>query len=132
VKQKLANSAERDVKELLSYLEQRGQQLAERAVEKLKARGDREAQDLAEIIRAQRKTIADAIKRFETDRQLVLSFKDPMEISQLEADHRHWEKRLKLSEEELSREPARIRDSYVVKARRIEPVGLVYLWPISG
>ena len=43
-----------------------------------------------------------------------------------------WEKRLKASEEELRREPARIRESYVVKARRIEPVGLVYLWPISG
>jgi len=55
-----------------------------------------------------------------------------MEVSQLEADHRHWEKRLKASEEELRREPGRIRESYVVKARRIEPVGLVYLWPISG
>ena len=55
-----------------------------------------------------------------------------MEVSQLEADHRHWERRLKLSEDELRREPARIREGYVVKARRIEPVGLVYLWPISG
>jgi len=132
VKHKLANSAERDVKELLSYLEERSERLANRAIEKLKARGDKEAQDLAEIIQAQRKRIADAIKRFETDRQLVLSFKDPMEVSQLEADHRHWEKRLKLSDDELSREPTRIRESYSVKAQRIEPVGLIYLWPISG
>jgi len=120
------------VKELLSYLEERSERLANRAIEKLKARGDKEAQDLAEIIQAQRKRIADAIKRFETDRQLVLSFKDPMEVSQLEADHRHWEKRLKLSDDELSREPTRIRESYSVKAQRIEPVGLIYLWPISG
>jgi SNF2 family DNA or RNA helicase/plasmid stabilization system protein ParE len=132
VKHKLANSAERDVKELLDYLEQRAERLATRAIEKLKARGEKEAQDLAEIIQAQRKRIADAVRKFETDRQLGLSFKDPMEVSQLEADHRHWEKRLKLSEEELNREPARIRESYLVKARRIEPVGLVYLWPISG
>jgi len=132
VKHRLAHSAERDVRELLDYLQHRAERLAARANEKLKARGEKEAQDLTEIIQAQRKRIAEAVKRFETDRQLVLSFKDPMEISQLEADHRHWEKRLKLSEEELKREPTRIRDTYVVKATRIEPVGLVYLWPISG
>ena len=132
LKQKLAASAERDVKELLGPLEQRAERLAAVASEKLKARGEKEALDLAGIIQGQRKRIAEAIKKFETDRQLVLSFKDPMEVSQLEADHRHWEKRLKFSEEELSREPNRIRESYVVKARRIEPVGLIYLWPISG
>ena len=37
-----------------------------------------------------------------------------------------------LSDDELNREPTRIRESYSVKARRIEPVGLIYLWPISG
>jgi SNF2 family DNA or RNA helicase len=132
VKHNLANSAERDVKELLGFLERRSEDLAARAMEKLTARGEREAQDLSQIIQAQRKRISEAIKKYETDTQLVLSFKEPMEVSQLEADHRHWEKRLKASEEELRREPARIRESYVVKARRIEPVGLVYLWPISG
>jgi ERCC4-related helicase len=132
VKHKLANSAERDVKELLGFLERRSESLAARAMEKLTARGEKEAQDLSQIIQAQRKRISEAIKKYETDTQLVLSFKEPMEVSQLEADHRHWEKRLKASEEELRREPARIRESYVVKARRIEPVGLVYLWPISG
>jgi plasmid stabilization system protein ParE len=132
VKHNLANSAERDVKELLGFLERRSEDLAARAIEKLTARGEREAQDLSQIIQAQRKRISEAIKKYETDTQLVLSFKEPMEVSQLEADHRHWEKRLRASEEELRREPARIRESYVVKARRIEPVGLVYLWPISG
>lgn len=29
-------------------------------------------------------------------------------------------------------EPARIRAAYQVKARRIEPVGLAYLWPVSS
>ncbi len=29
-------------------------------------------------------------------------------------------------------EPERIRALYEVKAQRIEPVGLVYLWPVSG
>jgi hypothetical protein len=25
-----------------------------------------------------------------------------------------------------------LRDSYEVKAHRLEPVGIVYLWPVSG
>ena len=32
---------------------------------------------------------------------------------------------------ELQTEPDRIREVYQVKARRIEPVGLVYLWPVT-
>jgi hypothetical protein len=35
-------------------------------------------------------------------------------------------------ETELETEPARIRDVYEVRARRIEPVGLVYLWPVTN
>jgi hypothetical protein len=35
-------------------------------------------------------------------------------------------------ERELDTEPARIVRSYEVKAARFEPVGLVYLWPITG
>ena len=30
---------------------------------------------------------------------------------------------------DLEREPVRIRDFYTVKSHRIEPLGLVYLWP---
>ncbi len=33
---------------------------------------------------------------------------------------------------ELATEPERIRSIYEVKAQRIEPVGLVYLWPVTG
>ena len=33
---------------------------------------------------------------------------------------------------ELNSEPERIRNLYQVKARRIEPIGLVYLWPVTG
>ena len=29
-------------------------------------------------------------------------------------------------------EPERIRQIYEIKARRVEPVGIVYLWPQSG
>lgn len=40
-----------------------------------------------------------------------------------------WRTRLAQFDRELEQEPQRIRDFYEVRARRIEPVGLVYLWP---
>ncbi|TGG80866.1 MAG: hypothetical protein ERJ69_05890 [Aphanocapsa feldmannii 288cV] len=54
------------------------------------------------------------------------------ERRQLSADQRHWERRLETIESELSSEPQRITDSYRVVTHRLEPAGLVYLWPISG
>ncbi|MCC5625236.1 hypothetical protein [Nostoc sp. CHAB 5715] len=47
-------------------------------------------------------------------------------MRQLEADRRHWDKRLNMLAEELVREPARIEATYEVKAVRVEPVGIVY------
>ena len=65
--------------------------------------------------------------------QLKLDFgDDEAELAQLEANKRHWAKRLELLEAELAAEPERIRRQYDVLATRLEPVGLVYLWPITG
>ena len=41
----------------------------------------------------------------------------------------HWRLRQDQFEHDLANEPNRIRQFYVVRAQRIEPVGLVYLWP---
>ena len=41
-------------------------------------------------------------------------------------------RRLSPTGEILTCEPERIRGSYAVKATRVEPVGVVYLWPVSG
>ena len=54
------------------------------------------------------------------------------ERRQLESDKRYWQRRLAGLERELDTEPARIGQSYEVKAARFEPVGLVYLWPVTG
>ena len=52
---------------------------------------------------------------------------------QLEANRRHWDRCASPpSSTELASEPERIRELYHVKAQRIEPVGLVYLWPVTG
>jgi hypothetical protein len=50
----------------------------------------------------------------------------------LEADRRHWERRIEALEHEIETEPARIEQTYQVKAHRMEPVGLVYLWPVTS
>jgi hypothetical protein len=57
---------------------------------------------------------------------------DAAELKQIEADKRYWSRRLDDLAREIDSEPDRIRRSYEVKATRFEPVGLVYLWPITG
>jgi hypothetical protein len=64
-------------------------------------------------------------------RQLTLEFTDD-ERRQLETDVRSWRSRLEQFERDLGREPRRVRELYEVRARRVEPVGLVYLWPESN
>jgi hypothetical protein len=54
------------------------------------------------------------------------------ERRQLEANRRHWDKRLAAIDRELEIEPARIEDLYRIQATRMEPVGLAYLWPVTG
>ena len=51
------------------------------------------------------------------------------ETRQLQADMRHWQRRLAQFDRDLEQEPGRIEAFYKVRAQRVEPVGLVYLWP---
>jgi superfamily II DNA/RNA helicase len=81
-----------------------------------------------EILEAQQKRVAEAAARY-ADPQLVLDFGEE-ERRQIDADRRHWERRLASLVAELETEPERIRRTYTVHARRLEPVGLVYLWPV--
>jgi superfamily II DNA or RNA helicase len=90
-----------------------------------------EAASLEERLRQQRGRIEKADASFD-DRQLELAVFPEAERRQLRADRAHWRRRLERIERELEEEPARVRASYEVRARRLEPVGLVYLWPVSG
>ena len=81
------------------------------------------------ILADQKKRIAAAIDKH---RDTQPGLFDQEEMRQLEADRRHWGRRLTDLERELATEPDRIRGVYVVKAQRVEPVGLVYLWPVTN
>ena len=61
-------------------------------------------------------------------KQLTLDFSDE-ERRQIETDVRSWRTRLDQFDRDLEREPQRVREFYEVRAQRVEPVGLVYLWP---
>ena len=130
VQEKLLGSIGRDMEELVSHLHERAESLATRAIEKLRARGRKEAADMADILEKQRERIERRAAQVET-KQLVLEF-GAEERRQLEADKKHWQRRLASLREEVTREPERIQAAYDVKATRIEPVGIVYLWPLSG
>ena len=130
VQEKLLGSIGRDMEELVAHLRERAESLATRAAEKLRARGQKEAADMADILEKQRERIEKRAAQVET-KQLVLEF-GADERRQLEADKKHWQRRLASLREEVTREPERIQAAYVVKATRIEPVGIVYLWPLSG
>jgi len=121
--------APQDVEDLIPHLERKAEDLAETARKKLAKRGDEEAQAMAEILAKQKKRIA---KRENEIQAEPLNLFNPEEIKQRENDRRHWRKRLEEIEGEMISEPERIKDIFEVKATRVEPVGLIYLWPVSN
>lgn len=130
IQDKLLESASRDVEELLPHLEPRAEEVAERAIEKLRARGTKEAKDLRDTLEGQRDRVRKMLSKHDDTpfEQLTLGF-DADEKRQLEANIRSWRQRLEQFDRDLAEEPERILDFYEVRARRVEPVGLVYLWP---
>lgn len=127
VEQKLQSAAPQDVEDLLPHLKARADTVTASAKEVLGNRGRLEAEAMRRIIEDQRKRIL--AKKDEP--QMLLPF-DKMELLQLEEERKDWDKRLKAIGREVDEEPARILKSYEVQAHRVEPIGVVYLWPISG
>ena len=63
--------------------------------------------------------------------QLTIGFGED-EKRQRQADIASWRTRLAQLDRDLATEPARIRELQEVQARRVEPLGLVYLWLGTG
>ena len=129
IQRRLLDAAPRDIEELLPQLEPRAEELAALAVEQAprarRARGEGPARDLER----QRERVREELAKHEREfKQLTLGF-DEEEKRQLEANMRSWRTRLEQFDRDLEQEPQRIREFYEVRATRIEPVGLVYLWP---
>jgi hypothetical protein len=129
---RLREHAVQDISELHPHLETRAEALAKRAVKALAARGEQEAQEMKKILENQKERIErQHEKALDDTQQLTLGFK-PEEARQFRANQRYWAQRLEALPAEIESEPARIRANYTVQATRLEPVGLIYLWPLSG
>ena len=129
IQHKLLASASQDIEELRPQLEKRAEEYAVVAKDRLAERGEGEAKSLRETLIDQRKRVIEELERHELEyRQLSLGYAKEEE-RQLQANMNHWRLRQDQFEHDLANEPDRIREFYVVRAQRIEPVGLVYLWP---
>jgi superfamily II DNA or RNA helicase len=132
IQHKLLVTAQRDIDELLPRLEPRADEHAALAEQRLAERGEREERQLRDILTSQlervSRELADYDVRFQ---QLTLDFLDE-ERRQVEANMKSWRVRLTQFQEDLKTEPQRIRGFYEVVKRRVEPVGIVYLWPESN
>lgn len=119
-----------DIDDLLPRLESLADEMSIAVRAQLAKRGESEAKSLASLLEQQRDRIAKAGAEFNVQ-QLSLDLV-PEERREREADRRHWDRRLQRLERELQEEPERLRKAYEVRAQRLEPVGLVYLWPESN
>jgi hypothetical protein len=130
---RLRNSISRDIEELLPNLEKRGQDARQDAEAKLTERGRVESESLRKVLEDQKRRVEVELGRTEPA-QLAFEYRDHNDIErkQLESNRRYWQRWLANVEGDLLREPARVRDFYQITSFRIEPVGLAYLWPITG
>jgi SNF2 family DNA or RNA helicase len=131
VRNRLLAGLSRDVADLLPELERRAEALAETAKDRLIERGRAEATSLRALIEGQRRRIERDLGRPD-DPQLRLDLDSPEEQRQRELDIRAWRGRLANIGRELEEQPAHILTGYQVRAKRLEPVGIVYLWPATG
>jgi hypothetical protein len=124
---RLAASAPADFAALWEAIKEEADGRAHDAERKLVARADAEAAALARLLEEQQKAIEKELGR----RQLALDFSESErdQREQYERDRQHMAERLAQSRSELETEPRQIRSLYQVALRRLEPVGLVYLWP---
>ena len=126
---RLQASIAKDIADLLPHLETRGQEGKLEAEKLLAKRGHDEATEMRRILEEQRERVRKELGR-DAD-QLMLGFNDS-ERRQLDSNRRYWQRWLENVDGDLRREPQRILDFYNVSSFRIEPVGLAYLWPVTG
>lgn len=130
VVKRLIAGAKTDAAALRPEFERRAGERADVVLGDLERNGADEAAALRKILEDQRSRIAKQANDPKLN-QLILGF-DDKELRQLEGDRRHWRARLQQLELEIIDEPERVKESYRVKARRLEPVGIVYLWPTAA
>ena len=127
----LHESIPQDIAELLPYLQQRGQVALTEAEAELEKRGDIEAEQIKQILQDQKTRVQRQMDRT-TDNQLEFQEFSTEEKRQLKANQRKWDSWLKNVANDMIAEPKRIKEFYSTESHRIEPIGIAYLWPVTG
>lgn len=130
IAKKLLASIPSDVSDLLPHLQARGEIAKSEAQTRLAERGRLESEAMRRILEDQKDRVMKEIGRA-PDQQMILEFSAD-ERRQLELNRRAWAAFIENVDGDLKREPARILDFYSVASFRIEPVGIAYLWPVTG
>lgn len=128
---RLAASAPDDFAALWPHIRDEADARVHEAERKLADRAATESADLRRILQSQRGAIRKALEK---PPQLLLPLtpndrQGREQIRQIEEDHAYLEDRTAQIDREIETEPAAIADLYRIVLRRLEPVGLVYLWP---
>jgi superfamily II DNA or RNA helicase len=121
-------AAAADVADLRPVLEARAAQRLDKVQAELTRRAAAEARSLEQLLEQRIARIRR--ERGADDGQLALLL-DPLEARQRAADRRSWDRAATRLDDELVREPERLRAAARVQAQRLEPIGLVYLWPAA-
>lgn len=127
VQQRVRRLAGRLFAQLWPHVEQEADSRRHDIERLLAERGSGEAAALEQILRDQRAAIESAL----SERQAEFDFKtsEADQREQLALDREAMEDRRRSIEHELATEPAELAALYEVLVRRVEPVGLVVLWP---
>jgi len=132
VREKLLASIVTDLADLRPLLTSRAEDAKAVARQRLTERAEAEVKDIERILTNQKKRVQASLQKHESSdqEQLSLGFNDD-EKRQLDLNCKSWRKWLENVNQDLINEPARIRAFYKIDIERIEPIGLVYLWPAS-
>jgi SNF2 family DNA or RNA helicase len=129
VKKKVIEAAPTLFGQLWKHVETEADARAKDALLNLERRGHEEAEQLKEILERQRDAIENQLQlkvpQFEFNFEPITR----SEQKQVEAEKNHMENRLLMIVKEIREEPADLKSLYQVSLRRLQPVGLVVLWP---
>ena len=118
-----------DAKALRPLLHDRMEVIAADARTELERIAEAHATSLEKLLEGQKRVLLQEIAKPNASAQLSLDLRPEDEVEQRKQDEDHWLERLATLDEEILREPDDICEMYKIAARRLEPVGLVYLLP---
>jgi superfamily II DNA/RNA helicase len=128
VRRHLYTCVQADLNALKDTLERRASEEADKATAMLARRGEIESKIMRDTLERTRNRI---VKEHSKDVSAQLTLFNADELRQFEANRKYWKLWLDNVDDDLTREPGRVRRFYEVRSTRIEPLGIVYLVPDS-